>query len=162
MVNKDRLRTMKIFQGFSEDDLASTAQYLVEKFFPAGMVLIRDHVIGEGIYFIVSGQVKIVRGGIAQGETPIAELGAGQHVGEMALIDNRPTTAKVVADGAVVTYFLDRIKYRTLLDSHPTAAVKFLEHFSKSFCERLRNANDLLLKERQMTAQLAAKLETPG
>lgn len=159
MISKDRLRGMKLFQTFSDDDIERIASYMVEKFFPKGEVMIRDKVIGEGIYFIYSGHVNIIKGGIGKEDAVLAKLGPGQHVGEMALIDNKPTTARVVADDAVVSYFLDRIKYRTLVDNHPDVAVKLLDHFCRSFCERLRATNDLLLQEKTMNKQLATRLE---
>ncbi|MEW6775014.1 MAG: cyclic nucleotide-binding domain-containing protein [Bdellovibrionota bacterium] len=159
MVLKERLKTMKLFQGFSDEDIGRVAEYMVEKFFPGGAVIIRDQVIGEGLYFVYSGKVDILKGGIGKEELVIAHLGPGQHVGEMGLIDNKPTTAKVLANGPSVLYFLDRIKYRALVDNHPTIAVKFLEHFCRTFCERLRSTNELLVKEKQMSTGLAARLE---
>ncbi|MCB0219190.1 MAG: cyclic nucleotide-binding domain-containing protein [Chrysiogenetes bacterium] len=159
MVSKDRLKGIRLFSGFSDEDLERAAGYMVEKFYPKGEPIIRNKTIGEGIHFIYSGKVQIVRGGISNGDVVIAELGPGQHVGEMALIDNKPTTAKVIAADAVVTYFLDRIKYRTLVDNHPAVAVQMLNHFCKSFCERLRATNDLLIDEKQMNKSLAARLE---
>ena len=162
MVSKERLKAVRIFSGFSDEDLERASQYLVEKFYPKGEQIIRNKTIGEGIHFILSGKVQIVRGGISAGDVVIAELGAGQHVGEMALIDNKPTTAKVIAADAVVTYFLDRIKYHTLVDNHPAVAVQMLNHFCKSFCERLRSTNDLLIDAKQMNKTLAARLEVDG
>lgn len=159
MVSKDRLKSIRLFTAFSDDDLARVAEYMVEKFYPKGEMIIRDKMIGEGIHFIYSGKVQIMRGGISNGDVVIAELGPGQHVGEMALIDNKPTTAKVVAEDATVTYFLDRIKYRTLVDNHPDVAVQLLNHFCRSFCERLRSTNDLLIDEKQMNKTLARRLE---
>ncbi|MDX1610463.1 MAG: EAL domain-containing protein [Halofilum sp. (in: g-proteobacteria)] len=56
--------------------------------YPEGTVLFHHGEAGERAYYIEDGRVSIVR----NGET-IAVLGAGDIVGEMALIDDRPRTA---------------------------------------------------------------------
>lgn len=58
---------------------------------PPGAVLFRQGEAGEKAYYIEDGRVSIVRG-----DETIAVLGAGDIVGEMALIDDRPRTATAV------------------------------------------------------------------
>jgi len=67
--------------------------------FEPGEIIVRQGEIGDRFYVIVSGRVAVVReeeggGGSAR---PIAELGPGEHFGEVALLDDVPRTATVRA-----------------------------------------------------------------
>ncbi|MCX7556434.1 EAL domain-containing protein [Xanthomonadaceae bacterium JHOS43] len=73
----------------------------------AGETLFREHDPGRSAYLIESGAIRIV---VGQGESAmtLADLGAGDLVGEMAMIDDAPRTATAIAIEDAVLLVIDR------------------------------------------------------
>jgi CRP-like cAMP-binding protein len=69
-----------------------------------GQVLIREGQEIDAIYLVLEGAVTVDVAGLGQ----IARLGCGEGVGEMSLVDARPTSARVTASGAGQVLRLDR------------------------------------------------------
>ena len=64
---------------------------------PGGEFLIRQDDSADAIYLVTSGRLQVLSIGPDGTETPIAEIGRGEVVGEMALISREPRTASVQA-----------------------------------------------------------------
>lgn len=78
--------------------------------------------VGREAFVIVEGKAEVIRNGKA-----IAELGPGDCVGELALLDHGPRTASVVAAGPVTVLVLGPREFSGLLDEVPTLSHKLLE-----------------------------------
>lgn len=76
----------------------------------------------------------------------VADLEAGRHFGEMALLNRRPRTATVIARLASRLLVLDREAFSALMAQEPLIAAKFLWALSQSLSLRLDDAT--LLQER--------------
>lgn len=85
---------------------------------PAGRVAIREDEVGRECMVIVEGTFTVTKHG-----EPLALLGAGDVVGEMALFTNRPRTATVTAENDSVVYAFSRREFASVLDNCPTLAV---------------------------------------
>ena len=59
---------------------------------PEGTVLVRQGAVGRCSYLIMDGWAAV-----SIGRTPIAALGPGDHIGEMAVLDDQPRSATVTA-----------------------------------------------------------------
>ena len=59
----------------------------VQSFYPGGVIIEQD-TLGAEMYVVSSGSVAVCRAG-----SQVAELSAGEHFGEMALLRNRPRSA---------------------------------------------------------------------
>ncbi len=125
----ERLATAAFFEGFTPKELARVAELVEEVEAEEGAELIDQGRPGLECYVIVEG-----RAGVYVAGQQIAELGPGQMVGEMALIDNRPRSASVKALTALKVLALDNKRFRTLLDEMPKASQRVMEMLS----ERLR------------------------
>ena len=85
---------------------------------------------GEAFYVILSGRAKIQRG---RGRA-VAEIGPGSYFGEMALIDDSPRSADVVAEGEVLALTIDRSGFAKLLRTEPALSQALL----RTLAARLR------------------------
>jgi CRP-like cAMP-binding protein len=83
-------------------------------------------------------QVVSVQGSATK---PLATLGPGAYVGEISLVDDAPTSARVVAKSPVRALVISREKFQQYLYSHETAALRIYTLFTKTLSERLRVAN---------------------
>ena len=80
---------------------------------------IRDR--GRELYLIVEGTATVRRK-----NRKVATLGAGQHFGELALLDRRPRTATVVSESEMTLLVLGQREFNALLDTTPALARKLM------------------------------------
>lgn len=82
----------------------------------AHTTIFREGQPGDNAYLIVSGSIEIRKGTLSENPHPIAVLGPGDVVGEMALFDERPRMAEALTleDTEVIVIprddFLRRLK----------------------------------------------------
>jgi CRP/FNR family transcriptional regulator, cyclic AMP receptor protein len=93
--------------------------------FHEGMVLMRAGEQGDALHVVLDGEVSVQPAGRA----PL-RLGIGNFVGELALLDNGPRTATVVAIGPVVTLTITRARFRKLLLAEPAMTVAIAEELA--------------------------------
>jgi HEAT repeat protein/ATP/ADP translocase len=86
------LKSAPVFERVSGEDLAPLARVAEVELYSPGEVLTREGEVGDALYVIVRGKVAISRQG-----TPLATLGSGEAVGEMAVLDSEPRSATATA-----------------------------------------------------------------
>jgi CRP-like cAMP-binding protein len=128
-----RLADVAFFDGFTSEELDRVAALAEELDAEEGAELMDQGRPGQEAYVIVAG-----RAGVYIGGQMIAELGPGEIVGEMALIDHRPRIAAVRALSPMTLLAFDAERFRRLLDEMPKANLRVME----KLVQRLRN-NDL-------------------
>ena len=134
MADKDLVSTLKrvpLFSGLSDKDLKRLANSLSERTFPAGHEIAIEGREGVGFFVIESGEVSVSRGG-----EHIRKLGAGDYFGELAVIDQRPRSATVVADSEVQCRGMTSWAFRPFVEAHGEVAWPLLE----TLVARLREA----------------------
>ena len=89
------LKKVELFSGLSLDELQAVAAICREKSLHPGEVIARQGDPGDEFYIVTAGFVAVVIAG--EPEKVIVNLGKGQSVGEMALIDQGPRSATVRA-----------------------------------------------------------------
>jgi len=126
------LQEMKAFYNISE-----------ERKFQDGELLIEQGRPGMALYVIRSGKISVRR---VEGDTAteVAVLHEGDHVGEMALVDESPTSARVVAKGDVVAFEVSRDHFLRFLQANDKFAVRVLRVFVRTLCDRLRETTSKL------------------
>ena len=128
----EQLKTVPLFSGCSDRELASLGKFLREVNFPAGREIVQEGRTGTGLHVIIEGETKVVVGGRTR-----RRLGPGSFFGEISLLDRGPRTATVVAETPVRTVSLSSWNFRAALKEHPSIAVKMLEELAS----RIRTSN---------------------
>ncbi|HET9346511.1 MAG TPA: cyclic nucleotide-binding domain-containing protein [Candidatus Limnocylindrales bacterium] len=124
------LKHVPLLHGLSRKDLEEVGQLAEEVDVPDGHVLCREGTFGTEFFMIVSGQVRIDRGG-----QTIRILDAGDFLGEIALIDEGPRSATATAVGPTTVLVLTRPGFRALMDKHEA-----IEHcVLRALATRIRN-----------------------
>ena len=97
-----------------------------------------ENSIGNEMYIVCSGGVKLYTDSLAGHRTVLAILKPGDHFGEMALVDRsaRSATAEAIKDGTKLVV-LDKPKFLYLVQQQPDFALTIME----TLCMRLRNTN---------------------
>lgn len=119
----ESLRRTSLFSRLPEDSLTRVAECVKEFDAPAGQVLIEPGMAGSGMFVVCDGTVVVeTRSGRR------VELGAGEVVGEMALIKpDGVRTARVRALTDVHCLTLDRESFRRLLAEEAGLAMAVLD-----------------------------------
>jgi len=95
------IRQVPIFHELGPDDLEELATVVEEFRLEQGKDLFREGDPGDAVYLIVKGTVRVFTGGPEGGgnrpERLLNELGSGQCIGEMAVLDSAPRSATVRA-----------------------------------------------------------------
>jgi len=125
-----RLSEVAFFKGFTDDELRRVAELAEELDAETGAELTDQGRPGQEAYVILDGRAGVYIGGAQK-----AEVGPGDLIGEMALIDHRPRIATVRALTPMKLLAFDTERFRRLLDEMPKAQVKVME----LLVERLRN-----------------------
>jgi len=132
------LGEIPLFEGLSEAQLESINQRLHKRLFSAGTNVITADTVGEVVYIILSGTVKIKIDQPDGSEVIIAILGAGDIVGELSLLDSVPRSADVLTQEDSTFLWLDRTSFRKLLDDIPEITLNVIRILTR----RLRLSNE--------------------
>ena len=137
----DLLAQVAILQPLPAAGLSRLAEQGRPRFFPPGSQLMRQGEASESLHIIRKGSVRVERAH-PQILRPVvlAELGPGDVVGEMGVLDREPRSATVTALTAVETLELDAPTLAQVLVDHPEAAAALLRILSR----RLRNTDELM------------------
>ncbi len=87
----------------------------------ADEVIVREGSTGTALYIILSGRARVER----EGET-LTTLSSGDFFGELALIEEHPRSATVVADEPTECLLFPAWEFTALLNEHPEVAVPIM------------------------------------
>jgi len=134
------LRQVPLFASLPDEELEAFAPLMRERRFPRGSVILMQGDPGDALYVIARGQVKVVLVGEDGREVILSVLGVGSFFGEMALLDNDPRSAHVVAMEEATLLQLRREDFQSRLRSSPDVAIALLRELT----HRLRRADDTI------------------
>lgn len=109
-----QLAAVPLFRGLSKKQLRRISSLMTRVDRPAGQVLTRQGQSGHEFFIVLDGEVEV-----RQGDRVIATRGRGDYLGEIALLDERPRTATVVATTPVSVEVLNRREFMSLLAETP-------------------------------------------
>ncbi|NIS82087.1 MAG: cyclic nucleotide-binding domain-containing protein [Anaerolineales bacterium] len=100
------LRSVELFDGVSEDELQAVADICHERIYKVGDLITQQGLPGDELFVIHEGFVEVLRSDDPTDPSPktVVNLGRGQIVGEMALVDQGPRSATVraISDNTIV------------------------------------------------------------
>jgi CRP/FNR family cyclic AMP-dependent transcriptional regulator len=94
---KKIIRSVELFEGLTDDELGLIGAICKERTFAKGDLLAVKGEIGNNLFIVIKGVVEILVEGKHNSNRVIANLGAGQLIGEMSLVDRGPRSATVRA-----------------------------------------------------------------
>lgn len=118
------LKTVPLFQSLTEEEHKSIIDHITMQYFPAHYVLFQKGVIGNGMYIIKSGMVRIY-----DEKGDIASLGEGDFFGEMALIEDQPRNASAETLSDCEIFVLNKEDFASLLQKSPDILRKVKEGY---------------------------------
>jgi CRP/FNR family transcriptional regulator, cyclic AMP receptor protein len=138
------LRVQAIFAGLETHELELISEICREERFVSGEPVFREGEIGDRLFLIVEGEVRITRQIPGSGEEALAILKPGSLFGEMAVLDHGPRSTDAIANAAVTCLTIYRSDFELLLQRNRDLAVAVLWAVVRLLSKRLRATNDSL------------------
>jgi CRP/FNR family transcriptional regulator, cyclic AMP receptor protein len=136
----ETLRGVPLFAHLGDQELGRLAAAVRERPYPRNSVIVFAEDPGDALFVVAAGQVKVVLGGEDGREVILAVLGPGDFFGELALIDDQPRSAHVIAMEDARLLVLRRDDFQRALEAHPRIALGML----RALARRLRRADDTI------------------
>ncbi len=141
--DRERLRTVlkriPIFEGLTRKELISMERILYRREYKAGETIFHQGEPGIGMYIIESGRVQVY---LEPTQQLLAELHDGDFFGELALMDDSPRSATVLAktDCRVLAFF--RSDLLDLIERKPRMGIKIVMRLMFVIGARLKKSNE--------------------
>jgi len=115
------LKNVPLFAGCTKKELRELAARTDEIDLRDGYVLMREGRLGREFIVLVEGTAAVTKNG-----EKLAELEAGDWVGEIALLTNVPRTATVTATSPIRVLVVTDRSFKRLVETMPSIALKVL------------------------------------
>jgi CRP-like cAMP-binding protein len=132
------LKKSALFASVTTNELRAVAWVAEEVQFKPGDRIVRENEIGDALFLIKSGSVRVVKSNGAGQSVDLAIMKAGECFGEMAAIDEEVRSATVYALQTCVVLRINKDDLHDVLSEYPQIAIELL----RIFVERLRHANE--------------------
>jgi serine/threonine protein phosphatase PrpC len=127
------LKSMQMFRYLSYRELVRVMNITESLEVGPDEPIFHEGQAGDAMYVVMSGTVKL-----SKTETTIAELGKGQHFGEMSLVDRSVRSLTATSVGATRLAVVRRKDFYDIIRKEPDLAVKLLWSFVQVLGTRLR------------------------
>ena len=134
------LRRVKILADLKDAQLERFAQFMEVLPVRQWTEVVKQGEPGDAMYLVLEGELR-VRLMINGKETILTALGAGEFFGEMALFDQGPRSADVVANKDSLLLKISSDSFDKLFNLAPELAAPFLLSTSKTLAARIRADN---------------------
>ena len=171
----DFLRRIYFFRGLSDAEIVLVEALCAEETRAPGDVLVIEGAIADRFYIVMDGRVEVWKNYYDPRPDLLAVHGPGHFFGEMALIDELPRSATVVAKEATRLLYLSREDFRRLILENASIALSVMTSISylvrstnETYVEDLRKRTEELeraythLKRAQAERLRSERLSTLG
>lgn len=139
------LKHIPLFAGLTEDELALLEQRSNTRTFPKNAILINEGDDTDSLYIIQTGRVRVFMSNEEGKEIILNEQGPGEHFGELALLDDTPRSASVMAMERTQVSVISRQDFRDVLLNHPGIALSLIKDLSRRVRLLSENVKNLAL-----------------
>jgi len=134
------LKKVPLFSELDEPELKSVTALASSIDIPKKNIVVQEFDVGNSLYVILSGEVKVSTYSMDGREVVLALLGKGSFFGEMSLLDEEPRSANVTTMVDCKLANIRRNDLVSLLLEQPSIALKLLTETAS----RLRKTSNML------------------
>jgi CRP-like cAMP-binding protein len=124
---KNLLASNPFFKPFNREQRQALLTRFEAHRLPKDTVIVRQGEEGRGIYLILHGGAEVSRTEENGRVVTLAQLDTGDCFGEIAVLQDRPTTAKVATDRDSTVMFLPKEHFTKLVEAVPTLCQYYLD-----------------------------------
>ncbi|MCA9836796.1 MAG: Crp/Fnr family transcriptional regulator [Trueperaceae bacterium] len=135
---KETLANVPLFKDAPERALEVAASVVQLRQFPAGTTLFQEGDMGEALYIMHKGLVKLSKVDLGGYEKTLAILQPPEFFGEMALLGDKSRSATALTLGEVEAYLLFEDDFNKLIQAYPQVSI----NLTTTLAKRLSGTND--------------------
>ena len=139
----EALEKAQLFKDFTETGLKIFAAISLEKAIPAGTPIFVENMVGEALFIVKSGTVRITQRS-GDGERELAILGAGEHLGAVALLGKSVRLVSAVAATACEVVEITQRDFVRLQPQKPQACLKLALAIAADLAAKVAENRDTL------------------
>lgn len=143
MTAVEALQRTPLFKDFTETGLKIFAAIAQEKAVPAGSPLFVENMVGESLFIVKSGTVRISQKA-ADGERELGVVGAGEHLGELALLAKSVRLVSAVAATQCEVLEITQRDFVRLQPQKPQACLKLALAIAADVAAKVAESRDLV------------------
>lgn len=132
------LRGCPLFSRLGWEELRELALQGQEQRFSPGELIVRQGEPASGLFVIGLGRVRVFRVSEDGQQATLEILGAGECIGEVAVLDNRPRSASAVAMDHAACVYLPRAEFIAAMQRSAAAMWALV----RLLCHRMRRADE--------------------
>lgn len=131
------LAAVPLFANIPQQELIKLAALARQENYPKNAEIMAEGDRSSGLYILLSGKVKVVLRSEEGKEIILAILNPTEFFGEMALLDDAPRSADIVAMAPTTVLVIAKQEFKTWLQRQPDMAFVII----KTLAQRLREAD---------------------
>jgi len=114
---------------------------MTRKVYDPGSVVFREGDQGDEVLIVTKGTASAYLQLPNSANIRLATFAPGTVFGELAILDQGPRAASVIADDELICYSMSRAQYAALAEKSSSAAIQFMAAIGRELSGRLRTAN---------------------
>ncbi|HZR19307.1 MAG TPA: cyclic nucleotide-binding domain-containing protein [Verrucomicrobiae bacterium] len=137
------LQNVPIFAGLDAPALDLLWERALELRVDAGKLVVREGEVGNRLYLVGSGSVKVCKHLGEAHEVELAHFGPTDFFGEMCILETLPRCASVLAVTDAVLYSLSSLTFLHLYEVMPSQYSILLLNIARDLSRRLRHVDEV-------------------
>ena len=144
MITRDFLKAVELFSALAPADADALAALAQEEVFQKGQTVFRERDAGGKLYLVLSGVIEVSKAAAGGPPLPLARLGRGEILGEIAAFDGGPRSATATAGVVAETHLAswDVASFQRYLAARPQAALLIMSGLLRKVGARLRQTSE--------------------
>lgn len=139
------LKGVKGFEEFDPSELVFLAKQMKAYRAQAGTTIFREWDKNTYLSVLIEGRVGVYKEDSDDKVKFLASMTQGRIFGEIATVDNRPSSASIVAESDVVIVTMSRENFRRCIYEKPLVGVRLLDLIAHLLSTRLRSVSNQLV-----------------
>lgn len=111
---------------------------------PPGTAIVREGELGNKLYVIDEGLVRVCKGAGTSNEVELAKMGRGDIFGEMCILETMPRAATVVAMTETAVYAIPSTAFADLFETLPKQHGILLLNMARDLSRRVRQLDKVV------------------
>ncbi len=141
------LKAVPFFSQLNDHELETVRSVASERSYPKNAVVLTEGEMGDSLYAIETGKVKVVIGDEDGREIILKILGPGDFFGEMSMIDKQPRSASVTTLEASTFLVLTHSAFERCIEQAPRIANVVMQILAQRVREADRKIGTLALMD---------------
>lgn len=160
----EALRTVPLFNNFSDRMLEEFGGAFKRSFYKAGDVIFKEKSRGDTLFILVAGQVAIEKGldGAGTAFKQLAILSDGEFFGEMAVLEGAVRFAQARAEKDASVYEIKRSEFFKFIKEHPENGIAIFTEIVRVISKRLQHTSSELTMLFDMSSLVLQDHKSPA